>query len=82
MSKSLYEQYAEIVQPKILAKEISFEHAIETIKTYKGRFSKEYLEWAEEVCADMFGRTLGEVRDLVDGKPYWASIDGMYPKEK
>lgn len=78
MSKSLYEKYADGVQPGVLAKTISLEDAVESLKGFKGCFSKEYLECAEEVCADMFGRTFEEVRDLVDEKTYWISIDGMY----
>lgn len=78
MSKSMYEKYAEEAQPGVLAKTISFEEAVESIKGYKGRFSAEYVEWAEEICADMFGRTFEEVRDLVDGKSHWISIAGMY----
>lgn len=76
--KSLYEQFAADVQPIALATTITFEQAIETIKGYKERFSREYVEQAEEICADMFDRSFEEVRDAVDGKPCWISIAGMY----
>lgn len=78
MSKSMYEKYAEEAQPGVLAKTISLEEAAESLKGFKGRFSKEYVEWAEEICAEMFGRTFEEVRDLVDGKAHWISVAGMY----
>lgn len=82
MSKSLYERYAAEVQPAVLAKKVTFEQTAEIIKGYKGRFSPEYIEWAEEICANMFGRDFEEVRDLVDGKPCWISIAGMYEERE
>ncbi len=76
--KSNYEKFAEEQQVKVLRTTVSLKDAIETIKRYKRNMSEQYIEWAEEVCADIFGRHFEEIRDAVDGKEAWISIAGMY----
>lgn len=80
MSKSLYEKFAEIEQPKILKETKTFEDAVESLKLLKPRISAEYIDWAEEVTALIFNRTYQEVRDAVDGVEAWISMSGMYSK--
>lgn len=80
MSKSLYEQFADIEQPKILTETKTFKDAIESLKLLKPRVSTEYIDWAEEVAAVIFHRTYEEVRDAVDNREAWISIAGMYSK--
>lgn len=67
MSKSLYEQFADIEQPKVLRETKTFEDAIGSLKLLKSRVSAEYIDWAEEVTSIIFDRTYQEVRDAVDG---------------
>lgn len=82
MSKSLYEQYAEIQQPKVLETQVPLSHAIEKIKAYKKHLSKEYIEWAEEVVSIIYDRTFEEIKDAVDGKETWVSIAGMFDRRR
>jgi hypothetical protein len=51
MSKSLYEQFADIEQPKALREIKTFEDAIESLESLKSRVSAEYIDWAEEVTS-------------------------------
>ena len=78
MSKSLYEKFADIEQPKVLGETSTFENAVESLKLLKSRVSAEYIDWTEEVTALIFNRTYQEVRDAVDGIEPWVSIAGMY----
>lgn len=80
MSKSLYEQFADIEQPKVLKQTKTFEEAVVSIRGLKTLLSAEYMEWAEEVVSRVFDRTYAEVRDAVDGVEPWISISGMYSK--
>ena len=78
MSKSLYERFAEIKQPKVLEKTKTFQDAISTLKDMKEIFSFEYMEWAEEIVSRIYGRTYEEVRGAVDGLEAWINIGEMY----
>lgn len=80
MSKSLYEKFAEVEQPKALKETKTFEEAIMAVRGFKSLLSAEYVEWAEEVVSKIFNRTYEEVRDAVDERETWISIAGMYGK--
>lgn len=76
--QSLYEQYATNVQPFVLASNITLQHAINCIRSYKNTRSVQFIGDAIDIISHMFNLSYEEVRDAVDGKEYWVSIAGMY----
>jgi hypothetical protein len=78
MSKSLYEKFANIKQPKVLEITRTFGDAVSVIKDMKLTLSAEYVDWAEEIISRVYNRTYEEVRDAVDGKEAWINIGEMY----
>lgn len=76
--KSLYEQYASKVQPYTLVSTVTFQHAINCIRSYKNNKSVQFIDNAIDIISNMFSLSYEEVRDAVDGKEYWISCAGMY----